>query len=220
MLSLLKEKAPQAKEETYNGVTIYSGLDSGEAKQTTRAAFLDDAHIIFGSDAGIKGIIDVKQKKVDSLAKNPEMTAVLKKADKTGLVWGAFAIPPELIKKGVESSPQLKVLEGVKALTMAFDDRVSGFVADIRTLGGTKEQNANLASTLTGFKAMGAMFTAQEPALGELMNGIEITSGDDYTRLAITVSHELMEKLGKLAQSKAGELMKPKKDETGGEIRE
>ncbi|MGZ5453828.1 MAG: hypothetical protein ACXW2R_06465, partial [Candidatus Aminicenantales bacterium] len=33
--SLIKEKAPEAKEELYNGVTVYSNLDGGKAKQTT-----------------------------------------------------------------------------------------------------------------------------------------------------------------------------------------
>lgn len=212
---LIKEKAPEVKEEIYDGVTVYSNLDGGQgAKQTTRAAFLDDSHIILGSEGGLKGLIDVHRKKAASLAKNAEMAAILKTVDKSGLLWGAVAIPPELLKKGLESSPQLKVLEGVKALTLMFDDRVSGVVADIRTLGGTKDQNANLAAALNGFKAMGAMFAAQEPALGEVLNGIQITSGDDYTRLALTISHEVLDKLGEMAKAKAGDLMKDvKKDE-------
>ena len=49
---------------------------------------------------------------------------------------------------------------------------MNNVIADIRTIGGTKEQNANLAATLNGFKAMGAMFGAEEPAVGELLNGI------------------------------------------------
>ena len=114
--SLIKEKAPEAKEELYNGVTIYSSIDGTEkAKQTTRAAFLDDTHIVLGSENGVKGIIDVHQKKAESLAKNAAMTGILKKVDKGGLLWGAFALPPELIKKGIAKNPQLKVLEGVTA---------------------------------------------------------------------------------------------------------
>jgi hypothetical protein len=209
---LIKSKAPEAKEEIYSGVTIYSNIDGEkEQKQTTQAAFLDDSHIILGSATGLKGIIDVSQKKADSLAKNAEMAAVLKNADKSGILWGAMAIPPGLLAKGIAASPQLKVLEGVKALTLMFDDRVSGIVADIRTIGGTKEQNANLAAALNGFKAMGAMFGAQEPVVGEFLNGIQITSGDDFARLSLNVSHELMDKLGEMAKEKAGDFMKDKK---------
>ena len=209
---LIKEKAPEAKEEIYNGVAVYSGLDgSGLDKQTTRAAFLDASHIIIGSEKGVKGLIDVEKKKGASIAKDSMMPAILKKVDKSGMAWGAFLIPQELIKKGVAANPQLKVLEGITALTLMFDDRPTQVVADIRTIGGTKEQNANLAATVNGFKAMGAMFGAQEPAVGEFLNGIEITSGEDYVRLHISVSHETMDKVGKLAQSKAGDFMKMKK---------
>jgi hypothetical protein len=213
LLGVLKEKAPEVKEETYNGVVIYSNLDGGKSKQTTQAAFLDASHIVLGSEKGVKGIIDVHQKKAESVMKNAEMTAILKKVDKSGLAWGAFAIPPDLVKKGIEKQPQLKVLEGVTALIMAFDYKLATFTADIRTLGGTKEQNANLASTLNGFKSLGAMFAAQEPVAGDVLNGIEITSGQDYTSLHISLSQEVLDKLGKVAQSKAGEYIKIKKDE-------
>jgi hypothetical protein len=208
---LIKEKAPEVREELYNGVAVLSNLD-GDTKQTTRAAFLDATHIAIGSEAGVKGIIDVFQKKADSAAKNAELGAALKKVDKTGLVWGAFAIPQDLIKKGIESQPQLKVLEGVTVLTMAFDNPLGGFKADIRALGGTSEQNANLASALNGFRSLGAMFAAQEPAAGEVLNGISITSGKDHTRIAIELSRETMDKLSQLAQTMAGEFLKPKKD--------
>jgi hypothetical protein len=209
---LIKEKAPEAKEVIYNGVTLYTDLDGTEAKDQSAAAFLDETHIVVGSENTVKGIIDVHQKKADSLAKKAEMSAMLKKVDKSGIAWGAFAIPPDLLKKGIETTPQLKVLEGVTGVTMAYDYRLATFVADIRTVGGTKEQNANLASTLTGLKSLGAMFAAQEPVAGEALNGVEISSGDDYTRLSISLSQEVLDKLGKLAESKAGDLMKPKKD--------
>lgn len=212
--SLIKEKAPEAKEELYDGVTIYSNLDGTEGKQMTRAAFLDADHIVLGSEKGVKGIIDVRMKKAESAAKNAELAAALKKVDKTNIAWGAFLVPQDLLQKGVASSPQLKVLEGVKALTLSFDYRLNDLVADIQTLGGTKEQNANLASALNGFKAMGAMFAGQEPVVGEALNGIEITSGADFTRLSIRLPQETLDKLGKVAQSKAGDLIKMKK---GGE---
>jgi hypothetical protein len=210
--AIIKEKAPEAKQELHNGVTVYTGLDGTEAKHQTVAAFLDASHIVIGSEQAVKGIIDVQQKKAESLAKNAELSAILKKVDKSGIAWGAFAIPQDLIKKGIESQPQLKVLEGVTALTMTFDYRLAALVADIRTVGGTKDQNATLASTLNGFKSLGAMFAAQEPVVGEALNGIEISSGDDYTRLSINLSQEVLDKLGKFAESKAGDLMKVKKD--------
>jgi hypothetical protein len=211
-LAVMKDKAPEFQSESYNGVTIYSNLDGTETKQTTCAAFLDDSNILFGSEAGVKGIIDVHQKKADSVMQNTAMAGVLKKVDKAALAWGAFSLPPDLVKKGIESVPQLKVLEGVTALTMSFDLRLANYIADIRTAGGTKEQNDTLASTLNGLKGLGAMLAAQEPAAGDLLNAIEITSGQDFVRLYISVSEEAMDKLAKAGQARAGDLMKIKKD--------
>lgn len=217
--SLIKEKAPEAKEELYNGVAIYSQLDGKDAKQTTQAAFLDAGHIVLGSEKGVKGIIDVHQKRADSVVKDAKLAAALKKVDKSAIAWGAIAVPQDLLMKQMASNPQLKVVEGVQALTMSFDYRLAAFVADIQAHGGTKEQNANLASTLSGFKGLGAMFAAQEPVLGEALNGIEITSGESFTRLAIHLPQDLLDKLGDLAKAKAGDFIKIKKDAPAGEIK-
>jgi len=212
-LAVMKEKAPEFQSESYNGVTIYTNLDGTETKQTSRVAFLDDSNIVFGSDAGVKGIVDVYQKTAESIMKNKDLVDTLKPVDKTAIAWGAFSIPPELLKKGTEAMPQLKVLEGVEALTLSFDVRLAKYIVDIRTWGGTKEQNDTLASTLTGLKGLGAMMGGQEPALGELLNAIEISSGKDFTRLYISLSEEVMAKLGQAAQARMGDLVKAKKDE-------
>jgi len=208
---LIKEKAPDAKEETYNGVTIYTTAvqaSRGLLDNGALAAFLDPSHIILGNEKGVKGIIDVHQKRGESVAKDAAMAGILKKADKSATGWGAFAIPQDLLKKSLEASPQLKAFANITAITMAFDNKMGDSITDIRAHGGNKEQNAELASALSGFKAMGAMFAAQEPTLGELLNAIQITSGEDFTRLSITIPQELMDKLSKMAQSKSEELIK------------
>jgi len=213
LLSVMKAKAPEFQSESYNGVTIYSNLEGSESKRTTRAAFLDDSNILFGSEAGVKGIIDVHQKKAESVMKNEDFKAKLKKVDKSSIAWVAISIPADLVKKGVESMPQLKVLEGVTAVTMSFDYRLSNYIADIRTMGGSGEQNKNLGDTLNGFKGLGAMMGGQEPVVGEFLNAVEVTSGKDFVRLYVSVSEELMEKVGKLVQSRLGDFIKINKEE-------
>jgi tetratricopeptide (TPR) repeat protein len=210
---LIKEKAPEAKEEMYNGVTVYSNLDdkgkpttpdvlADVGKMSLQVAFLDASHIVLGSDSGVKGVIDVYRKKAEPLAKNSEMTPFLSRVDKSGIAWCAVSYPAELIRKAAGSNPRLKAFEGLKGLTMAIDDMNSTLVADIRTAGGTKEQNTAFASNLNGLKALGAMYAAQEPALGELLNGTAITSGKDYTLLTLTVSHETLGRLWSLVEPK------------------
>lgn len=210
--ALIKDKAPEAKEEIYNGVTVYSNID-GDGKSTTRAAFLDATHIVLGGEAGVKGVIDVARKKAATLRKNPAMMTLLDRADQAGMVWGAFAVPQDLLQKAMASTPQLKVLEGVTGLVLSFNEKLDGVGLDLKTIGGTKEQNTTLAQTLNGFRALGAMAGDKEPLIGQVLNGVAVTSGADYTEVAISIPRDVLDKLGEFAKSRAGQyLMGPKKD--------
>ena len=215
---LVKEKVPEAKEEIYNGVSVFALVDEDKpmtampgvltevGKMNFQFAFLDASHIVLGSDPSVKGVIDVFRRKAEPLAKNSALIALINEVDKSGFAWGGVSILPELIKRGVETDRLFKAFEAVKGLTMALGNNVPGsIVFDIRFSGGTEEQNANLASVLTGLKAMGTMQAAQEPAMEVLMNGVGITSGGGHTRLSITLSRETWEALSRLAQSQAGE---------------
>ncbi|MCK7482965.1 MAG: hypothetical protein M0C28_42005 [Candidatus Moduliflexus flocculans] len=155
-------------------------------------AFLDDTHIVFGDSSGVRGAIDVYQKKTESLAQDLDMSAFMSQVDKSGIAWSAVSYPPEQVKMIADANPLLKAIEGFKGMIMAIDDKDSALVVDIRTLGGNAEQNAVFATNLNGLKAVGALYAAGQPALAELLNGIAITSGEDYTRLNLTVSHEAL----------------------------
>jgi tetratricopeptide (TPR) repeat protein len=211
--ALLKEKDPGVKEEMYNGVSVFSNLDDeGTAdpphvlaemgRMSFQVAFLDASHIVFGTDQGVKDVIDVYKKQAEPLANDPDMAGLLGQVDKSGVAWAVARLPAELIKQASESNPQLKALEGFKGAVGTFDDKDSTFVADIRYLGGTREQNTTFAENLNGLKFLAAMSPDQEPALAELLNGVVIASGEDYTRATLTVSHETIGKLWRLAESK------------------
>ena len=64
------------------------------------------------------------------------------------------------------------------------------------------------------------MFAAQEPVAGEALNGIEISVGRGLTRASRSaLPQDVMDKLGKMAQAKAGDFIKVKKDEPAEEIK-
>ena len=212
--SLVKEKLPEAKEEVYNGVSVFILFDEDKPAAGTpgvlaevekirfQLAFLDDTHIVLGDEAGVRGVIDVHQKKAESLAQVPEMAAFMSRVDRSGIAWSAASYPPEQVQMLARANPLFKGIEGFKGVITAIDDRDSTLVVDLRTIGGTTEQNAAFALNLNGIKAVGALYAAEQPALGELLNGIAITSGEDYTRLNLTVSHETVGKLWRLVESK------------------
>jgi len=213
--ALVKESMSLFKEEVYSGVpvivpvkddkptTVLPNVLAELDKMTFQVAFLDDSHIIYGDEPGVKGVIDVYQKRAESLAQVPEMADFMGRVDKSGIAWSVASYPPEYAKMIADSNPLLKAIGGFKGMITAIDDKDSTLVVDIRTLGGTPEQNAEFASNLNGLKAVGALYAAEQPALAELLNGVAISSGEDYTRLNLTVPHETIGKLALLMEQEA-----------------
>lgn len=216
-----KEDGREIKEETYNGVTLYSGFEAESKGRTTVGAFLDDSNIVLGSGVTVRSVIDIKQGRGENLGQNAEMQKVIKAANTKALVWGGFAIPPDLMKKASASNPMLKSLESISGLILAFDYRNKALTAEIKGLGGDAEKNKGLADMLSGFKAMGGAAAASNPDLGEVLNRVEIGSGADYVSISANIPQELMEKLQKAAQQKVEGMVKPKTEsEAGGEKKE
>jgi hypothetical protein len=212
-----KEDGREIKEETYNGVTLYSGLEAQAKGRTTVAAFLDESNIVLGSDVVVKSVIDNKQGRGENLAANAEMQKVIKAANTKALMWGGFAIPPDLMKKAAASNPMLQSLEGMTGLVLAFDYRNQALTAEIKGLGGDAEKNKNLADMLTGFKAMGGAAAAQNPDLGEVLNRVVIGASADSVSISANIPQDLLEKLQKAAQQKVEGMVKPKSEPEAGE---
>lgn len=212
LLAKLKDKAKDVREETYNGVTIYSGVEAGKPEAVAPAgAFLDESNIVLGSAKGVRAVIDVYQKKADSVSKSPEMKKLLKSVNTSANVWAAVAIPEGLLKQLAEKNPMLKDLAGLTGVTLSFDYANKTLTAEIQSLGGTKEQNKTLAERLSALKSLGALAADKLPLQGNLLNTIEISSGSDYVKIYASIPGELLDKIQKLAQEKLGGMfhMKP-----------
>ncbi len=207
LLAKVKATAVDLQEEPYNGVTIYKSPAMKGRDREAEAAFLDDSNIAVGSAAALRRVIDVYQKKADPLAKNAAMGKVLKAVNKSAIAWAAFEIPADMVKMAAAQKPQLKVLEGINGLTLSFDYQNKDVIADIQAMGGAKDNNSQIAAMLNGFKAMGATFAAKQPALVELINTVDVTSGTDYVRLYAKIPDETLKKLQAIAQEKLGGLM-------------
>ncbi len=205
LLSKLTSPGKGLPAEDYEGITLYKGLEfnSPEKSVTVVGAILDDSNIVLGNDKVVRRVIDVYRQKADSVSKSAEMAKVLKAVDTSAVAWAAFALPPGMLKGLVEKNPMLKSFEGVTGVTISFDYANALFIAEIQSLGGTKKQNKQLADMLNGFKAMGAAAGGSNPTVTDLMNALEITSGDDHVKIYAGLGSELLDKLGKLAREKA-----------------
>lgn len=204
LLALIKEKATEEEkeisEEDYNGIAVYSSAD----EEDMSFSFIDDSNIVVGNDAVVKSILDVFQKKKDNISKNQELSSLIAKSNKNAIFWGAILLPPESMDKLTEGNPMLGDFKGISAISLFFDYKNKNIIAEIKALGGDDAKNKQIAEALTGFKALGAMAATQKPAIGQLLDGIEITSAGDHVKINATIPEEVIEELKKEEEKEEG----------------
>jgi hypothetical protein len=94
----------------------------------------------------------------------------------------------------------LSKAEAFTAFTDYTNKTLSG---ELRMVSRNEAGNKQIADMLNGLKALGAMGAAKEPDLGELLNGIQLSSATDHVKLTFTISEALLNRLGAKAKEKA-----------------
>lgn len=192
ILGLIEEEAeaPPVTQD-FSGLTLYTWEDEDK----NGFAFLDESNVVVGDIGSVKACIEVMQKNRDNVFKNPDLSALLDKTDKDTLFWGAMLIPPKALEEATADNSRLEALKSLTAVILNFDYRSSTLMANIKALSNDAAKNKQIAEMLTGFKAMGAMMATEKPELGELLDAISITSGDDHVQITANIPQELLEKL-------------------------
>jgi hypothetical protein len=238
ILAKMKEDGAKFTEGAYEGVAtvaVAEGEKEGPENEKAEAAekpvqdvkpgkgmmgaFLDASNIAVGPEKEVKAAIDVLKKKAENATANAELMAEIKGVNKNAMAWGVFAFKAEDVKKMVESTPMLSSLASLKALILAFDYSNKLLDVEIKAVTSDAGKNKEIADMLNGFKAMGSMAAGEKPGLAELLGKIEITSAADNVRIHAAIPEELLNKLGKMAQSEiknkmgGGKPGEPAKDE-------
>ena len=212
LLAKLKEKATNVAGETYEGLTLYTVTEADEKKPMS-GVFYDASNIIFGEAKDVKAVIDVVKKGADSILKNEALTALLKSADQTAMLWAAAVLPPEAMKAMAAQNPMASSLAGLKSVLLALDYKNKALRIEIKGMGGDAEKNKQTADALNGLKALGAMAAGEKPEIGELVNKIEVTSSAEFIKIAALLPDELLTKLSATAEQTVKEKMAGTKDE-------
>ncbi len=220
LLAKMKEEGAKFTEGVYEGVATISvvedekegpGNEKAEAaekpnqavapEKNMMGAFLDASNVAVGPEKEVKAVIDILKKKAENATANAELMAQIKGVNKNAMAWGVFAFKAEDVKKMVESTPMLSSLASLKGLVLAFDYSNKILDVEIKAVTSDAGKNKEIADMLNGFKAMGSMAAGQKPDLGELLGKIEITSAADNVRIHAAVPEDLLNKLGRMAQS-------------------
>jgi len=196
ILGLIKEKATEEgqeiQEEEYEGHTLYKIWQEGEPMEFS---FIDESNIVAGTGIHVKSVLDVLNKKKDNVFKNEALSAIIDKTNKDAMLWGAMLLPAETMEKATSSNPMMGALKSISAVALYFDYKNQNLIAEILAMGPDAESNKQVAEALTGIKSFGAMAAGEKPEIGELLNAIQISSGDDHVKIFAEIPEALIQKL-------------------------
>jgi len=213
LLEALKKERGEFTTSDYNGLTVYQ-FPGGENDKPMSGIFLDGSNILAGSDAAVKKMADVFQKKADDVTKNPEMTSLIKGMNTNAMVWGGLAVPAETMSKATSQNPMLGAFSTVQSFLLSVDYKSETLLLEIKAMSPDPAKNKEMADTLNGFKALGSGAAAKEPLVGELLGKIQITGEPDSMKINASIPNDLIEKLkAKAAEKKAGTPAEPTQEE-------
>jgi len=194
LLAMVKKERGELTEADYNGIKIYQAAQTDEKKPFS-GAFLDDSNIILGTDAAVKKVIDVSQKKAENIWKNEPLSALMKGTNKAAMVWGAFEVPAGALQQAASHNPMLNIFADIKSILLSFDYKDNSLLAEIKAMSPDEKKNKEMADALNGFKALGAGAASKEPQVGELLNRIEITAAPDFVKISANIPEDIIKSL-------------------------
>jgi hypothetical protein len=210
LLAVLRDKQVVTAEENYRGRTLYTlkSEEEGKAKDM-RLSFLNKANIAFGTPLSLKKVIDLDLKDGKNVLQTAAMMKYVDKLNKDAMFWLAVGSIPDKVKGEAGGGMMPVDLSKAEAFTAFADFRNKTLSGELCLVSHNEAGNKQIADMLNGLKALGAMGASKEPELGELLNGIQLSSAADNVKLTFSISEELMDKLGAKAKDKAEAMAAP-----------
>jgi hypothetical protein len=208
VLGLLRQNSVIVAEENYRGLGLYS-LKGDEGKKEARLVFLTPYAVAIGTEAQVKLAVDLAQGSGASILKNAAMMKYVNKLEKESMFWLAIGNIPDKLKNAPAGGMMPVDLSKAEAFIGYVDYKGKTFSGEFQLLSNNEAGNKQVVDMLNGLKALGAMGSAKEPELGQLLNAIQLSSSADAIKLAFSLPEELMNKLSDKAKDKAKGMMPP-----------
>jgi hypothetical protein len=208
LLGLLKQNNVIVTEDIYRGLGLYT-LQSKDSKKDVRLAFLNANNIVIGTEVQMKQAVDLAQNSGKSVLKNAVMMKYVDKLKKDSMFWLAIGNIPDKFKNAPAGGMMPADLSKAEALIGYLDYKGKTFSGEFQLISQNEQGNKQIVDMLNGLKALGAMGSAKEPELGQLLNGIQLSSSADAIKLTFSLSEELMNKLSDKAKDKAKGMLPP-----------
>jgi hypothetical protein len=208
LLAVLKQNQVFTAEEKYRGLNIYT-LKNEDASKDMRLAFLGKSSIIFGTPLQVKKTLDLNLDKGKSVLQTASLMKYVDKLDKNSMFWLAIGNIPDKIKNAPAGGMMPVDLSKAEAFTAFMDYKGKTFSGEFRLISYNEAGNKQIADMLNGLKSLGAMGSAKDPDLAQLLNSIQLGSAADHIKLTFSLSEELMNKMSAKAKDKAQAMAPP-----------
>lgn len=199
------ENQQESSLEYYEGIPFFPFIEIEESAIGC-LAFLDDSNLAIGSEKAVKKIIEVYKGKIPSLLASKDKRPYLKDINTNALTFGWLTVPAGLVKAEAGDNPAFKLMEKVRYVSSFTDYRQTSYSAEIKIYADSADSHKKIAETLSGLKALGLGLSGEAPEVGQALNSLEITGGERYVKLYLSLKEDLIEGLKKLFKARlAGE---------------
>jgi len=205
ILSSIREEG-EVETSTYEGLEIYTFTQ--EEGEPMSMSFLAEGCLAIGKSETVRKMVELSKGKGESLEKNAEMMEILKDANQEDMFWGAGLLPEDFRQKAMEN-PMTQSFASLRSVILSLNAEKG---LDFYLLGKSdKEEDAKLlADTIKGLIALGKMGAGEKPYLIEVLDSIAVDAEETAVSISMHLSEELVERLGKEAESQLGEQLKEK----------
>ncbi|MCX8160044.1 MAG: hypothetical protein N3G18_03820 [Candidatus Saccharicenans sp.] len=195
------ESQQESSLEYYEGIPFFPFIEIEESAVGC-LAFLDDSNLAIGSEKAVKKIIEVYKGKIPNLLASKEKRPFLKDLNMKAMTFGWLSLPAGLFKNEQGGNPAFKLMEKVRYISSFTDYRQPSYTAEIKIYADSKDSHQKIAETLSGLKALGLGLSGEAPEVGQALNSLEITSGERYVKLYLSLNEDLIEGLKKLLKER------------------
>lgn len=195
-----KQGAGEVKKETVEGKTIYLSAKDPNIGMV----FISPNQAAWGQVATLKESLALLNKKGDSVKSNKELMDLFNKRDANKLLWGAAILPPPPAGQAAQAGDPMAALQSLKAFSLGVDYNNKDLTIDWS--GNTQDaaQAQNLVNMVNSYKTIfGATLASQQPALGQVIQGAQISNQDKSITISLKLNDEVLKQLSQKMNEKA-----------------
>jgi hypothetical protein len=196
-----KKQGGEVKKETFEGKTLYLSPKD----PSIGMAFLAPNEAMWGQVATLKDAITLASKKGESVRSNKELMDLYNKRDDKKMLYGVGLIPPGVTPPAQPGDPMAS-LQGIKAFSLGIDYDNQNLSIDLTANAQDANQAQSLTNMINSYKTIfGTTLASQQPAVGQIIQGANITNQDKSITISLKVSDAVLKQLSQMvAEKKAG----------------